>query len=120
MKRSAKAVLLSALVFPGAGHVYLKRHLVGVILIVIAVAASYRLMADATHVAFAISDRMLSGDIPLDANSIDHLVTQQTQQVARSSSISTWILGLSWLIGMVDSYRVGTALEGAKTNSMQP
>jgi len=111
MKPSAKAALLSGLVFPGAGHIYLKRYATGIVLVVIAVIATYSLIADAVHVAFAISDKIANGDVPLDVNTITNMVEQQSQQVVTSSTIATYTLGLSWLIGLVDSYRVGSMQE---------
>ena len=115
MKPSAKALLLSALVFPGAGHVYLKRYATGVVLIAIAAIATYSLLADAVHVAFAISDKITSGDVPLDANAISTMVERQSQQVVTSSTIATYALGLSWLIGIIDSYRIGLMQERTAT-----
>ena len=85
--------------------------LVGIALIIIAAAATYSLIADAVHVAFAISDKIANGDIPLDANTITNMVEQQSQKVMTSSTIATYALGLSWLIGIIDSYRMGLMQE---------
>jgi len=111
MKPSVKAALLSGLVFPGAGHVYLKRYATGIVLIVIAAVATYSLIADAVHVAFSISDKLANSDVPLDVNALTTMVDQQSQQVRTSSTLATYTLGLSWLIGLVDSYRVGLTQE---------
>ena len=40
MKRSTRAVLLSGLVFPGLGHIFLKQYLRGSILVLIALATA--------------------------------------------------------------------------------
>ncbi|HEX2585020.1 MAG TPA: hypothetical protein VHL14_07805 [Steroidobacteraceae bacterium] len=114
MKPSAKAALLSGLVFPGAGHIYLKRYATGIALIIIAVVATYSLLADAVHVAFAISDKITNGDVPLDVTAISGMVEQQSQQVMTSSTIATYALGLSWLIGIIDSYRIGITCDPPK------
>lgn len=111
MKRSAKAVLLSALVFPGVGHFYLKRFATGLVLLVIAGGATYYLIANAVRVALRVSDKIAAGEIALDAGAISNLVAQQSQQVAVSSSIATYVVVAAWLIAMIDSYRVGIALE---------
>jgi len=111
MKPSVKAALLSALVFPGVGHIYLKRYATGIVLIIVAVVATYYLMANAVHIAFAISDRITSGEVPLETTAISNLVEQQTQQVTMSSSVTTWILCIAWLVGIADSYRVGLKKE---------
>ncbi len=119
VKRSVKAALLSGLAFPGLGHIYLKRFATGSVLILIASIATYYIIANAVHVAFSISDKITAGDVPLDESSIGHLLSQQSQQVALSSNLATFALGVAWLIGIIDSYRVGIALERGQTKSFQ-
>lgn len=85
----------------------------------IAIIATGYIIADAVHVGLIVYDKILAGTIPLDVTAISNLITQQSQQVVVSSSIAVYILGIVWLIGMVDSYRIGIALERNKTNSIQ-
>jgi len=120
MKRSIKAALLSGLVFPGVGHIYLKRYATGIALVAISCIATYYLIANAVQIAFAITDRLTAGDMPLDTDSIDNLVTTQSQQVATSSSIATYVVFAAWLIGIVDSYRIGVAQERNQNNVTRP
>ncbi|HVY21789.1 MAG TPA: hypothetical protein VG962_00365 [Steroidobacteraceae bacterium] len=111
MKRSAKAVLLSGLVFPGVGHIYLKRFIPGIVLALIATVATGCLIANATHIAMAVFDKVINGEVAPDATIITNMVSQQSQQVARSSDIATYMLIAAWLIGVIDSYRIGIAVE---------
>lgn len=111
MKRPVKAVLLSGLVFPGVGHIYLKRFIPGVVLALIAIIATGYLVANATHIAMAVFDKVMNGEVEPDATVITNMVSRQSQQVARSSDIATYMLVAAWLVGMIDSYRIGIALE---------
>jgi len=63
MKRSTKAVLLSAFVFPGAGHVFLKRYLAGVVLAGVALIALYVYVSGAVEQALKITDMIERGEL---------------------------------------------------------
>ena len=51
MSRALKASLLSALVLPGAGHLYLRRYLRGLVLAALALAALWFVLAETLAVA---------------------------------------------------------------------
>jgi hypothetical protein len=108
MKKSTKAALLSAFVFPGVGHLYLKKYMSGVLLAGASFAAIYYLIAKSVERAFEISEKIQSGDVPLDVQAITALVTQQTSGTdVILLNIATTALFVCWLIGIIDSYRVG-------------
>ena len=48
---------------------------------------------------------------------ISQLVEQRTQQTEQSTNLAVWVLMASWVIGIVDSYRVGRALERPEQSS---
>jgi hypothetical protein len=110
MHRSSKAALLSAFVFPGAGHLYLKKAVPAAVLAIIAFAALYLLIASAMQRALQISASIQRGDVPLDIAAIAQLASQQAvgsdTQVLR---MATTALLLAWLIGIIDAFRVGRA-----------
>jgi hypothetical protein len=108
VKKSTKAALLSALVFPGVGHLYLRKYKAGLLLAGVAFAAIYYLIAKAVGSAFEISEKIQSGAVPLDAEAITKLVSQQSGGAdAQMMNIATIALGICWVIGIVDSYRAG-------------
>ena len=111
MKKSVKAALISALVFPGAGHLYLRRYVIGSLLTLISIITLYFLIANAMDVAFSVVDKIESGEVPLDTSSITNLVSQQSQHTERSSNIATLFLCVAWMVGVIDSYRLGLAQE---------
>ena len=114
MRYSFKAALLSGLVFPGVGHLYLRRYLRGVLLAAGAAALSYFLISVAVNSAFDIAGKIQSGDVPLNVESISALVSKDSQGNEKSTDIATMALFALWLVGIIDSYREGRAREKSK------
>ena len=114
MRYSVKAALLSGLVFPGIGHLDLRRNLRGVLLAAGAAALSYFIISVAVDSAFDIVGKIQSGDVPLNVDSISELMSKASQSNERSTDIATMILFALWVIGIVDSYREGRARERSK------
>jgi hypothetical protein len=110
MKKSNKAVLLSALVFPGAGHFLLKKHISGAILATASLAALYLIISNMLERAQQIADKILSGEVNLDEAAIAELLSRQPSGGESQLLDIAWIvLIISWLTGIVDSYRCGRA-----------
>ena len=108
MTRSVKASLLSALVFPGAGHLYLKKYAVGLILAVISMAALTYLANELLDTAQQISAGILSGTIQPDMESITAQVTAvESRPGSETRSLASAALLVCWLFGLFDSYRKG-------------
>ena len=76
MKISTKVALVSAFVFPGVGHIYLKKYMAGVLIADVSFAAIYYLITKAVERALEISEQIQSGDIQLDIDAITELVSQ--------------------------------------------
>ncbi|MBU1568202.1 MAG: hypothetical protein KJ630_21585 [Proteobacteria bacterium] len=108
MTRSIKAMLLSAFVFPGAGHFFLKRHICGLVLTSAAIASLYFLISGVAERALQITEKIQRGEVQLDVVAITELIsTQPTGTEAQLFDIASAVLIITWLIGIVDSYRVG-------------
>lgn len=108
MNRSTKAALLSALVFPGAGHFYLKKYLVGSILAAVFGTGLYYLSSTAFSSAVAISEKIQHSGAPLDLSAISELVSAQTAGVNDPLlRVLPYLLLICWLVGVIDSYRLG-------------
>ena len=93
MKRSTKAALLSGLIFPGIGHMYLKRYVV----------------TTALEVAEKIQSE--SGGVALDMGAITDLVSQQSSGAEQPTNIAMIALVVCWVVGIADSYRQGRTQE---------
>jgi len=118
MKKSTKAALLSAFVFPGAGHYFLKKHIPGIVLSGTAFAALYVVIANVVEMAQQIAVKLQSGEIRMDIAEIADLVSRQPMGAeAQSTDIATAVLIIAWLGGIADSYRVGHMQDkGAKAS----
>lgn len=107
MSKASRAVLLAALVFPGAGHFYLKRTAMAWLLVLISSACLYQVISTAVVTANSLSNKILQGEIPLD---IDKISAAVSTELANNStpwlSVSSWLLLACWLIGIVDAYRI--------------
>jgi hypothetical protein len=112
MKKSTKAALLSACIFPGVGHIFLKKHIPGVALISASFVAIYYLVSKTLEKALQIAENIQSGDVQLDIAAIAELVSQQpTGTDAQLINIATNTFIICWLIGILDSYRLGRGRE---------
>ena len=110
MSKSTKAALLSALVFPGSGHIYLKRYIQGGVLIAAALAATYHIVSIAVQNALSIVEQIQRGEVSAEAISITELATQQSSaSESQSIELITIALILCWVIGVADAYRLGQA-----------
>jgi TM2 domain-containing membrane protein YozV len=108
MKKSMKAALLSAFLFPGVGHIYLKRYIPGMVLVGVSLAGIYYLTSKTVERSLQIVEKIQSGDVPLDVTAITELVSKQpTGTEAQLLDIATTVIIICWLIGIIDSYRVG-------------
>ncbi len=108
MNKSTKAALLSAFVFPGAGHFFLKKHIPGIVLSGAAFAGLYVVIANVVERAQQIAVKLQSGEIRMDIAEIADLVSRQPMGAeTQSTGIATAVLIIAWLGGIADSYRVG-------------
>lgn len=117
MDRSLIAVLLSALVIPGAGHFYLKRAGRGLLFLVPTLAAVGYFLAVVMDRASALVDEVISGKLELDPV---QLAARLEQQGAVGSPLMTaciWVMIVCWAGAMVDAYllarRQGSGKGGA-------
>jgi hypothetical protein len=108
MRKSIKAALLSALVFPGCGHLLLRRYRSALALLAISLGALAILLNDAIKQANAIATKILANEIPLDAQAIsDSVEAASRASNSSAATIAMWILSACWLIGIIDAYRIG-------------
>lgn len=108
MKKSTKAALISALVFPGAGHIYLKKYLRGIILATLSLTAIASLISYTVERALQIAEKIQSGQIPPDIPAITELLSQQPAgNTLLIQHIAATAIILCWIVGIIDAYRAG-------------
>ncbi len=105
MKTSTKAVLWSALIFPGAGHIFLKNYRRGMLLFVPALIEFGMLMRGIVAQTEFILDKIESGAISPDPLAIAAMLDAAPE--THMTQIAFWILVACWMAGMVDAYMLG-------------
>jgi TM2 domain-containing membrane protein YozV len=111
VKKATKAALLSGLVFPGIGHLYLKRYVQGILLSAGAAFASCYIVTVVVTAALDAAEKIQSGGVRLDMDAISGLVSQQMGGAEHTVNVAMITLGVLWVAGIVDSYRQGRAHE---------
>jgi hypothetical protein len=108
MNRPTKAALFSALLYPGSGHIFLKKPAVGTLLICIFTVPLYFVVIEIFTKAQGIAEQIINGEIPLDVTAISESITQSIYGAdSQELNIKLYALIIVWLIGIVDSYRLG-------------
>ncbi len=111
MKKSLKAALFSAFIFPGAGQLLLKKYPSAVFFALFACAGLYLLFSDLLSRAQEILEKIQSGEVAADLATIAELVHQQSAKIMESLSPALTILLITWLVSIVEAYRIGRKLE---------
>ena len=108
MKKATKAALLSAFVFPGAGHLHLKKYIRGVLFAISSFAAIYYLVLTIIETALQIVGKIQNGDIQPDISAISQLLLERSGgNESELLNIATAVLIVCWIISVIDSYRIG-------------
>ena len=115
MKKSSKAALLSGLILPGIGHLFLREYFRGSALVVLSLAALSVVVTKAYQHAILIVDRVVSGDVAMEAGAIAQAVSNSTTIADSVVENAVVVLVACWLVGIMDSYRLGTVQEGSDT-----
>jgi hypothetical protein len=111
MKISTKAALLSGLILPGIGHIVLKHYLRASVLMIFALVSLSVITAGIYKRALTIVDRINNEDISLDTAAIAEMVSNPTGGTNSSIDITVIIFGVCWLIGIIDSWKIGMRTE---------
>ena len=121
MSRSTNAVLLSALVLPGAGHLYLKHYLRGTGLIVTSLACLGVLAERAVQQASIVLEKLAAEGDAVDPGRLADLVAQASNGPGSLVvTVASLALAGCWVIGIVDAYRLGKDQQGKKAPPSSP
>ncbi|MDA3884091.1 MAG: hypothetical protein PF638_00680 [Candidatus Delongbacteria bacterium] len=115
MTKSKRAALLSALVIPGAGHLFLKKRIRGFAFIGLSIMSLYFIISKLLERAYSILEKIEKGEVQPNIVAIMDMVSKQpTGQEAKIISIATYILIITWIISIIDSYRIGKKIQKEK------
>jgi hypothetical protein len=107
MNRATSAALLSALVFPGAGQLYLRRPLRACLFILPTLAAAYVYFGDMFTRASNIADQVLAGRVAADPAAI--AARLDAQGAAPLVTFCGFVLLACWIGSIIDSFVVARA-----------
>lgn len=101
MTKSTKAILLSAFIYPGAGQIFLRHYISGIIYIGISTIGLYFIIENALGIASKIVDQIQSGTAPPDFMILLSLVSQHDTQLLNNAFI---VIIVTWLISIIHVY----------------
>jgi hypothetical protein len=107
MNKPVKAALFSALIFPGAGQLFLKKYLSAVYYALFAGVGLYLLFSNLVARAQSIIEKIERGEVSADLATISELVYQQSVTNTESLNPALIIFFVAWLVSVVEAYRVG-------------
>lgn len=102
MNRSVKAALISVLVFPGAGHLYLKRGARGCLFLVPTVVAVMVFLNDAMEQASAIAGEIMAGTMAPDPVAMAARLEQHGGSTL--ATVAAGVMIVCWIGAAVDAY----------------
>lgn len=115
MNKSTKSAWLSALVFPGIGHLYLRSYARGTILLAICAVALTDFIRRAWQEAELIRAQINTEINTTGVIDLESLIAHATATVDRVDNKPFTLAGIvligCWLFGIFDSYRIGKKAE---------
>jgi hypothetical protein len=120
VKKSTKAALLSGLVFPGLGHLYLKRYGTGLSLVAGAAVIVGLLLVTVCRVVSEVLGRIQDGSAPPDVVAIQGLVSEALGRTGGWMDLATLVLVALWVIGIAGAYRAGVDQDKGEDSGTSP
>jgi TM2 domain-containing membrane protein YozV len=105
--RALSAALLSALVFPGVGQLYLKRRRRGWLFVLVALVAVVLFMAPIMELVMNITDEIASGKLPYDPIAIAMRLEDRGPPASALQSLAPLVMIISWIASTVDAWLLG-------------
>jgi TM2 domain-containing membrane protein YozV len=111
MKPAVKAALLSGIVFPGLGQIYLKRYLRGLLTMVPVFLGITIIVGIAAVGAMETLNRIAIEGGTLDMNTVVNLAATHSLYDAAYSKVLLLFILCCWVFSVIDGYRIGKRKE---------
>ena len=112
MSKAVSSALLSGLVFPGAGHLYLKKYRMASLLIIATIACLSFLIIKAVTKATAILDELEASGAAINTYNIMQASARATGNTeTTAATIATLLIVVCWFVGVIDAYRSGKRID---------
>ena len=113
MSKSTKAALFSGLVFPGAGHIYLKSYPKAISLAALTIASIFIYITEAIEQSQKVMQEIeASGKV----YSVEEITVLTSNMLAQTDTflltIASMVFISCWVFGVIDSYRLGKKNHG--------
>ncbi len=108
MPDALKAALLSGLIFPGLGQLFLKHHKRGITLMLVVLACLAAIVVKGVQQSLAILEKIASEGGVIDMKTVSSAVSQtSTTSSSLIFNLGLLLIIICWIIGVVDAYRIG-------------
>ena len=108
MNKALKAALLSALVFPGLGHFFLKKPIQGWFLLGTSVCCLYFLISALLRIFNELTIQLHNGAMASDVIALsDQINSQLTADDSGLINCVSLLLLILWIVAIADSFRLG-------------
>ncbi len=115
MSRAIKGALVSALVFPGLGEILLKSYCRGIVLATMTLACIAAIVGVAVQRAQEVLDFLVTADGAVDLDAVSEAVEAAASGAgSRVAQVALLLLGLCWVVSVVDAYRIGRELDAGE------
>ena len=111
MSKALKALLLSALIFPGLGHLVINRPMRTIVFAGISMVCIFNVVAFISAISEKVLGEVESGVMPADPNLISERIHAEMAAGGDTASMMLVLFGVVWLIALVDAYRQGKKLD---------
>lgn len=105
MKKPVKAALFSALIFPGAGQLLLKKYLSAAYYAVFAGVGLFLLFSNLKASAEVLIDKAQLGEIAVELTAVTDLLNHQSALSSESLTPALMIWFVAWLVSVLEAYR---------------
>ncbi len=106
MKPAVKAALLSALIFPGSGQIYLRRRARGLALIAVTLGCLALIITATVSGAMDTIRQMQDAGAPLDVGSIEKYASKNSADYFYYRP-ALYILMACWIFALIDAWIIG-------------
>jgi hypothetical protein len=106
MKKTTKVTLLSLLVFPGVGHLFLKKYLIAIAFIA---SSAYLLLGFIKEIydkTQHVIDSIIRGEIPINVSAIRQALIDQGALENPNFATIGYLFLIIWGIAAFDAYRI--------------
>lgn len=106
MKKTTKVTILSLLVFPGIGHLVLKKYVIALGFMASFIYLLLGFIKEIQDKTQQVLDSIIRGDIPIEAAAIRQALIDQGVLANTHLSTMGYLLLAIWIIAAFDAYRI--------------